>query len=58
LVMKFSDKMVFEMQAVYWQPHVEKLSTGSPLVTIKFIARSDVKGISEFDEGLKSQVPL
>ena len=58
LVMKFSDKMVFEMQAVYWQPHVEQLSTGSPLVTIKFIARSDVKGISEFDEGLNSQVPL
>jgi len=58
LVMKFSDKMVFEMQAVYWQPHVEELSTGSPLVTVKFIARSNVKGISEFDEGLGSITPL
>lgn len=59
LVMQFSNKMVFEMQAVYWQPHVEELSSGSPLVTVKFIARSNYKGTSEFINGLNSSsIPL
>lgn len=52
LYIAFGPNMIFDMPAVYWQPRVEELSTGSPLVTINFIARSNIKGINEFVSGL------
>ena len=52
LYMNFGAKMIFNMPAVYWQPRIEELSTGSPLITINFIARSNIFGINEFMSGL------
>jgi hypothetical protein len=40
--------LVFNMPAVYWQPVVQEMSTGSSLITINFIARSDIVGGTEF----------
>ena len=57
LIMHFGHYMSFSMPAVYWQPRQEQLSTGSPLVTINFIARSNLLGISEFIEGLPLDSP-
>lgn len=52
LYIAFGPDMIFDMPAVYWQPRIEELSTGSPLITINFIARSNVRGINEFASGL------
>ncbi len=52
LWMSFGPDMIFDMPAVYWQPRVEDLSTGSPLITVNFIARSNVRGVNEFVSGL------
>lgn len=52
LIMEFGKDMVFDMPAVYWQPKIEEISTGSPLITINFIARSNIHGINEFRDGL------
>lgn len=52
LMMIFGPDMVFDMPAVYWQPRIEEISTGSPLITINFIARSNIHGINEFRDGL------
>lgn len=40
--------MTFTMPTIYWQPHVQELSTGSPLVTVDFIALSNHEGYTEF----------
>lgn len=52
LYMRFGPDMIFDMPAVYWQPKVEEISTGSPLITINFIARSNIYGVNEFRHGL------
>lgn len=56
LQMSFGPDFVFDMPAVYWQPRVEEFSTGSPLITINFIARSNIKGVNEFRSGLTETV--
>ena len=48
LWMYFGGNFSFFMPAIYWQPRVEEFSTGSPLVSVEFMARSNVKGLSEF----------
>lgn len=40
--------LIFNMPAVYWQPIVQEMTTGSSLVTINFLARSDITGGTEF----------
>lgn len=50
--MSFGPNMDFSMPAAYWQPRTEDLNTGSPLITIDFIARSNVLGVNEFMSGL------
>jgi len=52
LYMAFGPDMIFDMPAVYWQPRIEEFSTGSPLITINFVARSNLTGTNEFMSGL------
>ena len=40
--------LIFNMPAVYWQPVVQEMTVGSSLVTIEFLARSDIVGGTEF----------
>ena len=47
LYMRFGP-LEFDMSAVYWQPTVQEMSTGASLVTVSFLARSDIMGGTEF----------